>query len=186
MHNLKLAAISCHRQTAADNLAQAGDIGVHIIEGLAATLRTAEAAHNLITDNQCTVFSCQSANTLKIALLGQHKAHIARSGLHDNSGDFFATFSKNLFQCGQIVEGHSDGGGSNCLGHTRAIRHAKGGSTTASLYQQTVMVAMIAAYELHDAVTTGVSASQAQSTHGSFSAAVNHTHLIHGRNQAAH
>ena len=44
LHDFALAAVSSNRQTAADYLAEAGDIGVDVIEGLAAALSAAEAA----------------------------------------------------------------------------------------------------------------------------------------------
>ena len=71
MHDFALAAIGCNRQTAADNLAKAGDVGVDVIEGLAAALSAAEAAHNLVADEQSAVLLRQRAYCLKEAVVRQ-------------------------------------------------------------------------------------------------------------------
>ena len=71
LHDFALAAIGCNRQTAADNLAKAGDVGVDVIEGLAAALSATEAAHNLVADEQSAVLLRQRAYCLKEAVVRQ-------------------------------------------------------------------------------------------------------------------
>ena len=88
----------------------------------------------------------------------KNQAHVARSRLHDNAGDFFAAFGKNLFQSRQVVKGYSNSGCCYCLGYARAVRYAEGSSAAACFNKQAVMVTMVAADEFDDAVTAGVGA----------------------------
>ena len=71
LHDFALAAVGCDRQTAADYLAEAGDVGVDVIERLAAALSAAEAAHNLIADEQSAMLLRQCAYCLKEAVVRQ-------------------------------------------------------------------------------------------------------------------
>ena len=158
MHDFALAAVSSNRQTAADYLAEAGDIGIDVIEGLAAALSAAEAAHNLITDKESTILFSDRTHAFQEAFVRKYKAHVARSRLHDNAGDFFATLGKNLFQSRKVVERYGNSGCCYCLGYARAVRYAEGSSAAACLNKQAVMVTMVAADEFDDAVTAGVGA----------------------------
>jgi hypothetical protein len=71
-------------------------------------------------------------------------------------------------------------------GHTRGARHALGQGAGAGLDQQAVGVAVVAAFELDDAVATGETTGQANGAHGRFGAGADHAYHFHRRYERAH
>ena len=70
--------------------------------------------------------------------------------------------------------------------HARRIWLAEGQRAGTGFHQQTVGMAVIAAFELNDLIAAGEAAGQANRAHGRFGAGVHHPHHIHGRDQLGH
>ena len=78
----------------------------------------------------------------------------------------------------EIVVGQGQRQVGQRLGHARGVRHAEGQGAGAGLHQQAVGVAVVAAFELDDAVAPGVAAGQTDGAHGRLGAGADHAHHL--------
>ena len=77
VHQVGAAAVSADGQTAADDLAQAGEVGLDAVEPLRPAQADAEAGHHFIEDEQRPVLVAQGAKALEVAGRGGHDADVA-------------------------------------------------------------------------------------------------------------
>ena len=87
LHDVGAAAVRADRQAAADDLAEAGQIGPDAEERLRAAGRRAEAGDHLVEDQQDAVRVQRSRRPVEEAVGGRHDAHVAGDRLDDDGGD---------------------------------------------------------------------------------------------------
>ena len=87
MHDLPFAAIRADGQSAADHLAQRGQIGLDIVKRLRATLVDAETCHHLIEDQDRAFALGDPSQAFQKSRLRRDNAHIAGHRLDDDARD---------------------------------------------------------------------------------------------------
>ena len=102
-HDLALAAERAHRQTAADDLAEAGQVGFDLVELLCAAEGDAEAGHDLVEDQDDAVLIADLTQPFEETRLRRHAAHVPRHRLNDDAGDLLAFAGGYLFYRSKII-----------------------------------------------------------------------------------
>ena len=90
VHDVGAPAVDAQRQAAADDLAQAGQVGLDAEELLRAAARDAEAGDDLVEDQQRAVLVAERAQHRQVGRARQHHAHVAGDRLDDDRGDLAA------------------------------------------------------------------------------------------------
>ncbi|MCY1414294.1 hypothetical protein D9M71_297410 [compost metagenome] len=108
-----------------------------------------------------------------------YAVHVAGHRFDDDAGDVLADVCKHLLDGVDVVERQGQGVFGKCCRHARRAWHALGQGTGAGLDQQAVGMAVVAAFELDDAVAAGETTGQADGAHGGFGARADHAHHFH-------
>ncbi len=180
LHDPAFPAVAAHGEAAADDLAQGGQVGGDLEPGLGAAEGHAEAGDDLVEDEQGAVLVAESAQAFQEAGLGEHAAHVAGHGLHDDAGHLVAEGFEQVFGRLEVVVRGEEGVADHVAGHPGRPGDGQGGHARAGRGQKTVVVAVVAALELDDLVASGVAAGQAQGAHGGLGAGVDHAQHLHG------
>jgi hypothetical protein len=142
----------------------------------------------VITSSKISTAPC-CVHSVRIALeegARRHdEVHVADHRLDDDAGDAVAMAAEARFELlRRVVVEHQRVPGE--VGrHAARTRVAEGERAGTGLHQQAVGVAVVAALELHDRVTPGEAARQADGTHGRFGAGTDQTHLFDRRHALA-
>src|SRR5207249_3661559 len=145
-------AIRADGQAAADDLAQACEIGPHAVQLLRASERDAKAGDDLVEDQQRTVLRSDLAQASEESRRGSHHTHVARHRLDDQCRDLRAARREQLAHRGQIVERQRERQRREYAGHAATVGNAERGAAGAGLDEQAIGMAVIAAVEFHEHV----------------------------------
>ena len=85
-----MAAEGRRRKSAAHDLAETGEIGLHPVEALRAPARHPEACHHLVENEQGSLFVAGGPEKVQEVRLGQNETAVGGVGLEDDSGYFLA------------------------------------------------------------------------------------------------
>src|SRR5262249_44774048 len=166
LHDGSRAAVCAYRETAADDLPEAGEVGPDAVERLGPAVRDTKARDDLVEDQERAVPVAEFAEPREETGCGRHHAHVARDRLHDDRRHLLAARRHERRYLVQIVEGHSDGQRGQGRGHAQTVGHAEGGPARARLDEETVGVPVIAALELDDGLATREAAGETDGAHG--------------------
>lgn len=189
-HDVASSAEGRRRHAAADDLAQAGEVGGDAVERLSATQPHAEAAHHFVENQHRAVRGAQLAQRLQEVARAAHEIHVAGDRLDDHRGDFAALTGKELAQLLDIVVLQHErvardfgrhAGRRRCIARRIRKREQAG----AGLHEQAVGMAVVAAFELHDLVAACEAARETQRAHGRLGARGHQPHLFDGRHETA-
>lgn len=104
-HDLPFTAVGSYRQAAANDFAEARDVGVDAVQGLAAALGGPEAGHDFVDNEQAAVAPGQVLDCRQISVFWQDEPHIAWRRLHDDSGDVSPFRGEDLSSAGRSLKG---------------------------------------------------------------------------------
>ncbi|ETJ12654.1 MAG: hypothetical protein Q620_VSAC01304G0030 [Veillonella sp. DORA_A_3_16_22] len=90
VHNLTSAAKYSKRHATANDFTKASKVWFDIITFLCTAATSAEATHNFIKDQQCTVSLSHFAQGFKEAWFWRHTAHVTRYRFYDDSRNSIA------------------------------------------------------------------------------------------------
>ena len=184
-HVTALAAKGTHGQTAANDLAKGGEVGIYAEAGLRAAKGRAKAGDDFVKNEQAAVLVADGAQAFKKAGLGQHKAHVGGHRLHNDGGDARAMLLKDGLDGINVIVRSKQGVGHNGCGHAGSAGNGERGKARTGGGEEGVGVAVVAAHKLEHLVPLGGGAGQAQGAHGGLCAGVDHAHHFkagHGGN----
>jgi len=179
VHDVGAPAEGPHRQSAADHLAEAAEIGAEVFEALHAGATEAETGHHLIEDQQRAMCLGDAGEVIEEAGLRQHESGVGRVGFDDQRCDLLAVVCKDILKCFGIVVGNHQGVFREIARHPGGIRLAMGERARACGDQQRIAVAVVAAVEFHDHIAIREAARKADRRHGGLGAGVAHPHFFH-------
>ena len=185
IHQVGAATVGAHRQPAAQHFSQRGQVGAHTEALLRAAVGEAETGDDFIEEQQGAVLLRDLAQTFQKTFLRQDAAHVADHRLDDDGGDFASLLGKDLFECVEVVVGQREGEADELFRHAGGVGQVEGGQAGASLGQQAVVVAVVAALELDDGLPAGGAARQANGRHGGLGAGADQANLFNGRKGGA-
>ena len=166
------------RQAAADDFAEAGEVGGDLLQLLHAATGEAEAGHDLVEDEQGIVGGGYLADVLEVPGIGLDEADVADVRLEDDAGDLAGVGREGGIERGGVVEGKDDCLARKRRGDAGTVRMAVGKRAGAGLDEQRVTVPVVAAGELDDLVALGEAARQADGRHRRLGAAAAHPDLL--------
>ena len=163
------------RHAAANDFAQNGHIRFEArnelgVNALGAAERNAESRHDFVKYKQCAVLSAQLAAAFHERHARTHKVHIARDGFDHHAGQFFAVQCKGFFELRDVVVLQHQGVAHHFRRHARAGGVAKGGEARTCFDQQSIAVAVVAAFKLDELAAACGATRQAQGAHACFGA----------------
>ena len=168
-------------QAAADDLAERREVRHDAFLLLHPTLGHAEAGHDFVKDEQGTMLLGDLAELLQETGLRQDQASIGGITLHDDSGYLVALLRKAFFERGDIIVGKHGGQRRIARWDARAVRLTVRERSASGGDKQGIDVSMIAAVELHDAISFGEATGKAHTAHRGLRAAVHHAHFFNTR-----
>ncbi len=186
LHHLPAAAVGTHRHTAADDLAEGGEVGPHVVIGLGAAQAQAEPGNDLVEDQQGAVLVAQLPQPLEEALLRGHHSHIRCHRLHDDAGDLVRVLGKQGLYPAQVVVLGGEGVLHDVHRYAGAAGMAPRQGRGTGAHQQAVAVAVVAAVELEDLVPSRDAPGQTDSGHHRLRAGVHHADLLDIGHQIHH
>mmetsp|Transcript_11265 Transcript_11265/g.28891 ORF Transcript_11265/g.28891 Transcript_11265/m.28891 type:complete len:438 (+) Transcript_11265:144-1457(+) len=181
LHDVAAAAVRANREATADDLAHGSQVGGHSEVLLGAALGDAEAGHNLVEAQQGALLLGHVTQTLQELLGRGDKAGVADNGLQDHAGNLALVGLKQRLHALKVVVGGAQGAGGRALGDAGAVGQAEGGHAGASLHQEGVGMAVVAADELDDLLALGVGAHETQHRQAGLRARVHKAHHLHRR-----
>ena len=180
-HQVATAAVGADRHAAADDLAERAQVRRDAVALLRAAERDAEAGHHFVEDQQRAVLRAQLAQVLQVAVARQDAVGVADDRLDDQAGDLAADVVEQLRRGIEIVVGQRQREVGERRRHARRIRQAQRHHAAAGLHQEAVAVAVVAAFELDDAVAAGGAARDADRRQRRLGAGVDHAHHLAAR-----
>src|SRR5581483_9766120 len=105
VHKLNLAAISGHRQTAANNFAQGSEVGRGSVQLLGAAKCKPEAGHDLVEDQERIIARGNVTQRVEEAGCRRHATHVPDHGFYDHTSNLSAEFLEGLIHRVGVVEG---------------------------------------------------------------------------------
>ena len=172
------------RHAAADDLAQHGQVGLEAGDGLRVQRlgragRDAKTGHHLVQNQQRAMLAAQFAAALHEGHAGAHEVHVAGDRLDDDAGQLGAVLVKRLLQLFDVVVLQHLGVLHHLGRHAGAGGGAEGGQAGAGFDQERIGVAVVATFELDDALTPGGAARQAQCAHRGLGAGADQAQHFH-------
>mmetsp|Transcript_29086 Transcript_29086/g.93389 ORF Transcript_29086/g.93389 Transcript_29086/m.93389 type:complete len:431 (-) Transcript_29086:39-1331(-) len=180
LHDVPASAIGTHGQATADDLAQTGDIRGHAEICLCTTIGNAESSHDLVEDQERTVLGAELTEPHQELLRGRDETRVSDDRLQDHGGDL-VFLQQSLHGC-QIVVGSTQGASGRAFRDTGRVRQAQSGDARASLHQESIGMAVVAALELDDLFALGVSPNQSDHAHACLGAGVGESDHLHRGN----
>ena len=107
-----------------------------------------------------------------------HHAHVAGDRFDEDGGDAILVLGEQRLNGFEIVVGSDQRLFGRRRGHTRRVRSAERQGSRARLHQERVRVAVVAALELDEQVTTGRGSRQAQRAHRGLGTRVDEAHHL--------
>ena len=186
LHEGTAAAVGAHRHTAADDLAEGHQVGLHAEILLSTAQSQPEAGDNLVKDQEGSALVAQGPQPLQEAGSRIDHAHVGGHRLHDDAGDLAGVSVQQGLHGGQVVELGGKGVLHDVLGHTGGggMAARQGGGT--GVHQQAVGVAVVAALKLDDLVPAGGPPGQTDGGHHRLGARVDHAHHLDVGHQVDH
>ena len=93
VHDVGRPAVRAHRQPAADDLSEGGQVGKNSVALLRAAERQPKAGHHFVKNEQRLVAQRDLAQGVQIEGRGRDASHVAHHRLHDHAGDLVAELS---------------------------------------------------------------------------------------------
>ena len=186
LHHIQATAISAHRHAAADNLTERGEIRLNAIETLCAMNPDTETGHDFIDNEQSAMFFSFFRKRLQELRLRRDNAHVASHRFYYHTCDFVTNLVEKFLNARHIVVLERERVLCQVRRHTLAARLARREHSRASLDEQAIAMAMIAAFELHNLIATGKTASRTNRTHRRFGPAVHHANHLDAWHKAHH
>ena len=181
VQHVAAATVRAQRQSAADDLAECGEVGRDAQDLLRAAERQPEAGHHLVEDQKRAVLVCQPPRGVEKLLRRHDQPHVADHRFHDDGGDGVATRAKRGLELLRIVVFEHDRVLRRAGRHAGGIRHAERGGRRPCGHQQTVGMAVVVAGELDQLVAAGESPRQSHGAHRRLGAGAHHPHLLDAR-----
>ena len=179
LHHLRRATDRPARHAAAERLGEAHDVGLHAEQGGDAPGTDAEPGLHLVERQQHAVLAREPAHALEVARLGHDDAGVHHHRLHDHAGHPSLVGVEHGGEHIEVVErndGHELG---HRLGDASAGEHRVRAFTRAELvefvvvaHHHRVVMAVVAALDLHDQVASGGGPHQVDRVHGRLGARV--------------
>ena len=180
VHDRRLAADRPDGESAADDLAQRGQVGFDIVHGLGAAVGQPEPVDDLVKDQQRFVSGTKRTQLFQKCRLRKHRAHIAGDRLDDDRANLAGVLGKELFDGIGVVVGGQQGVPGKILRYARTGGSAQRHQAGPGADEHVVDVAMVAADELDDLVPAGGAAGQADGGHDRLGAAADQPDLVDG------
>src|SRR5580704_12574115 len=103
VHDAGTSAECADGQAAADDLAEGREVGANVVEFLGATHSNAETGHDLVKNEEGSVFGGKGTERLQVARGGWNAAGVADDRLDDDAGDFSWVFVEGRFNGSNVV-----------------------------------------------------------------------------------
>ena len=179
MHDFALAAIGGGRQTPADDLAQAGQIGLDPIMGLRPAGTDAKTGNHLVEYEHDILFIGDLPQSLQKACARQDSAHISGDWFDDNGGDLAAIIAGGRAHGIGVVVGHGQGAIGDALGNAWTVGGPQRQSRRSGLNQETIAMPVPAALEFDNLIPSRVAPCQTHRRHRRLGARIDHPHHLH-------
>ncbi len=184
-HQFGGAAEGTDRQSTADDLAEAGQVGGDSEPFLGAPGGEAKSGHDLVKDEECPMAVGDGAECFQVPGLWKNDAGISDDRLDDDRGNFAGKIRKSLFYGPQVVVLNRNGfpckGGRDAC----AVGSAEGGRATTGLNEEGIDVSVVAADTFDDFAAAGQGAGESDGGHGGLGPAVDHAHHLDGGHKVA-
>ncbi len=181
LHQVPSAPEGGERESAADHLAEAGEVRSHAV----ATLRTpppdTEARDDLVEDEQAVGAAGLLPQHLEEAGCRRDDPHVAGHRLDDDGGQLARARAQKVAHSGHVVELCGPRERRDARRYTRAVRDTEGERARAGANEQRVDVSVIAACELQDRLAAGGRTRQTERAHRRLGSRVHQTNLLDGR-----
>ena len=179
-HDVGTTAVGPHRQAAADDLTESGQIGHDVEASLRTGIGKTETGNDFVEDQKRTVLRAQFTQATQETGLRQHKPHIARHRLHKQRCNLIGPGFEQRLHSPQIVVGSKQRIRHRTRRNTGRTGNGERSHTGTGAGQEGIAMSMIAADELDHLVASGHAAGKTQRTHGGFGTGVHHAHHFHG------
>ena len=179
IHEGALAAEDADRQSAADDFAEGDQVGIEAIQLTGAAQSHAESGHHFVDNEQRAVLSCEGCAGLR----GSPDAGGMQPALPTIGSTMIAAISSGCaanaaLDRSEVVVGQSQGEVRDFLRNSRRTGNAEGGHAGAGFDQQSIGVAVIAAFELDDDFPARGGPRQADRRHGGLGAGADEAQLF--------
>ncbi len=181
-HHVGAAAERAHREPPADHLAEAGEVGPHLVALLRPAAGDPEAGDDLVEDQEGAPAVAGGPQRGQVALVRRHHAHVPGDRLHQHRRRPL----ERRVGGRRVVVGDDAGRGGRGGGHARAGGHAEGGEAAAGLGEEAVDRAVVAAGDLHDRLAPGGSARQPHRPHHRLAPRGGHAQPLDRRERVDH
>ncbi len=165
IHQLRAAAVGGGGQPAADDLAEAGQVGLDAVARLGAAPVHAEPGHDLVENQHDPERAGEFAQTLEVTGCRRDDPHVAGDGLDDQSGDFRATILQQPLDGGGVVERNHVRQLGQRLRHSGTARQTERHHARTRVDQKRIDVTVVAAFDLDHLVAARRPARQADRRH---------------------
>ena len=186
MHYIQTTAVSAHRHAAADNLPERREVRLDAVQPLRAVDAHAETRHDFVYNQERPMFLRFCGKRLQEFWLCRHHAHITRYRFHNHASDFIANLVKEFLHASHIVVLQCKRVLREICRNPLAARLAHREHSRARLDEQAIAMAMVTAFEFHNLVATGKTASRTNRAHRRFGATVHHANHLDARHKTHH
>src|ERR1041385_4314444 len=127
----------------------------------------------------------QITHGFKVPRLRRYATHVSHDRLDDYGGDV-GVFGEDLFERGDVVEGKCERVRGERCGNAGAVGQPERSDAGSRFDEQTVSVAVITTFKLHQLRASGETACEADGRHRRFRTATHHAHHLDGRDRVDH
>ena len=181
VHQLGPSAVSSDEQSAADDLAQDGQVRLHAVKLLRPTRCNAEARDHLVEDQQRTIPLGQLAKPREEPAERRNHSHVGRDRFDDHGGDLAGMRLEQRLDGSQVVVDRDQRLRRHRLRHAGAARYRERRRARTRLDQQRVGVPVISALELDDELPPCRRPRDTKGAHRRLSPAVDEPQSLDGR-----
>ena len=185
IHDVRAATECADGQSAADDFAEASQIGRDFKAVLRAAPGEAEAGHDFVEDQQCAIGFRDLTEKFQVARFRQIQAGIAGHGFDDDASDLILVRGECGFDGVDVIERQNDGVLREGGGNARAVGIAERERAGTGFDQKRIGVTVVAAVELDDFVALGEAPREADGGHAGFGAGIGHAHFFDARHKLA-
>ena len=168
VHHVGAPAERGERQSAADHLAEHGEVGGDPVARLRTSPPEPEAGDHLVEHEQCPGLGAAVAETIEEPRARGHQAHVGGHRFHQHRRELGARLREHQVECLVVVVGRDDRVGHRAVGDARRAGETECGDPAARRDQERVGVAVVAAGELEDLGAAGRAAGEAHRGHPGF------------------
>ena len=152
LHNVEAPAVCTYGHTAADNLPEGREIGLDAVKPLRAVDTHAETRHDLVYNQEGTVFLGFCGKRLQELGLRGHHTHIPCHRFHDDTRNLVANLVEKFLDTRHVVVLERERVLREVGRHPLAARLAGSKHARTRLDKQAIAMAVVAALELHNLV----------------------------------